>query len=107
MNIVGLQSVVDGSAALSEKVPSFVVKGRASTWSYTTCANYRILAKHVASLPAHRWVQRVLSWHPFGIQRVGRQRNTWESNLVACCRCVNFRNRRDAALDNIVMELIF
>ena len=107
LNIVGLPSVVAGSAALNEKFSSFVAKGRASTWSYITSANYRILAKHVASLPAHRWVQRALSWHPFGIQRVGRQRNTWESNLAAYCRCVNLRNRRDAALDNIPMELLF
>ena len=36
--------------------------------------NYWNLAKHVASLPRHRWVQRLLSWHPFGSRRVGRPR---------------------------------
>ena len=43
------------------------------TWSYITCKNYRNLARHVAASPAHRWVQRLLSWHVIGTRRVGRQ----------------------------------
>ena len=58
------------------------------------------LAKHVASLPEHRWVQRLLSWHRFGTRRVGRPRNTWDSILDANCRYANLRYWRDAAFDN-------
>ena len=49
----------------------------ASTHGLTSLARitgYWNLAKHVASLPEHRWVQRLLSWHPFGTRRVGRPR---------------------------------
>ena len=65
-----------------------------------TCKNYWNLAKHVASLPEHRWVQRLLSWHPFGTRRVGRPRNTWDSKLDAYCRYANLGYWRDAALDD-------
>ena len=33
---------------------------------------------YVAVLPAHRWVQRLLSWHQFGTRRLGRPRHTWD-----------------------------
>ena len=39
------------------------------------------LARHVATLPAHRWVQRLLSWHPLNARRVSHPRQWWESEL--------------------------
>ena len=44
---------------------------------------------YVAVLPAHRWVQRLLSWHQFGTRRLGRPRHTWESTLHATQKCVD------------------
>ena len=70
----------------NERTRSFVAHARVNTWSYITCKNYWNFAKHVASLPAHRWVQRLLSWHPFGARRVGRPRNTSDSKLDAYSR---------------------
>ena len=46
---------------------------------YITCKNYSNLARHVAILPAHRWVQCLLSWYLFGARRMGRPRPTWLS----------------------------
>lgn len=46
------------------------------TWSYIACKNYRNLAMHVAALPPHRWVQRLLPWHPFGTG------HTWKKSLM-------------------------
>ena len=104
--IVGPPSEVDWNAAWNEilhlwneRTRSFVANTRVNTWSYITCKNYWNLAKHVASLPAHRWVQRLLSWRPFGTRRVGRPRNTWDSKLDAYCRYANLGCGKDAALD--------
>ena len=106
-SIVGPPSEVDWNAAWNEilhlwneRTRSFVANAHVNTWSYITCKNYWNLAKHVASLPEHRWVQRLLSWHPFGTRRVGRPRNTWDSKLDAYCRYANLGYWRDAALDN-------
>ena len=54
----------------------FIANAHANTWSYITCKNYWNLARHVAALPAHRSVQRLLLWHPFVTRRVGRPRHT-------------------------------
>ena len=66
-----------------------------NTWSYITCKNHWNLARHVAALPAHRWVQRLLSWHPIGTRRVGRPRHTWESRLHAYCRYASLESWRE------------
>ena len=56
--------------------------------------NYWNLATHVAAFPAHRWVQRLPSWHPIGTRRVGRPRHTSESKLHAYCRYANLGSWR-------------
>ena len=47
----------------NERVSNFIANAHVNTWSYITCKNYWNLARHVAALPANRWVQRLLSWH--------------------------------------------
>ena len=74
------------------------------TMSYITCKNYWNLERHVATLPAHRWVQRLLSWRPLGARRVGRPRLTWESKLQAYCRYTNIGSWREAALDEMMWK---
>ena len=85
-----------------ERVRNFIANAHANTWSYITCKNYWNLARHVAALPAHRWVQRLLSWRPSGTRRVGRPRHTRESKLHAYCRHANPGSRREAAVDDVV-----
>ena len=53
------------------------------------CKNDWNLAKHVTVLLAHRWVQRLLSWHLFGTRRVGHPRHKWESEHHAYCSYAN------------------
>ena len=53
------------------------------------------LARHVAALPARRWVQCLLSWHAFGTRRLGRPRHIWESKLHAYCRYANLGSWRE------------
>ena len=84
----------------NERVRNFIANAHVNTWSYITCKNYWNLARHVAGLPAHRWVQRLLSWHPFGTRRVGRPRHTWESKLHAYCRYADLGSWRE--LDDVV-----
>ena len=107
--IVGPPADVDWNAAWNEvhhlwneRVRNFVAYAHANTSSYITCKNYWNLARHVAALPAHRWVQRLLSWHPFGTRRVGRPRRTRESKLHAYSRYANLGSWREAALDDFL-----
>ena len=101
-SIVGPPPEVDWNAAgnevlhvWNERVNNFIANAHVNTRSYITCKNYWNLARHVAALPAHRWVQRLLSWHPFGTRRVGRPRHTWESKLHAYCRYANLGSWRE------------
>ena len=64
-------------------------------------------ALHVAALPAHRWVQRLLSWHPIGSLRVSRPRHTWESKLHAYCRYANLGSWRKVVLQLLSRFLFF
>ena len=105
-SIVGPPSEVDWNAAWkeilylwNERSGNFVANARVNTWSYITFQNYWNLPKHVASLPRHRWVQRLLSWHPFGTRRVGRPRNTWDSKIDAYCRYANLGSHLDSFVD--------
>ena len=101
-SIVGPPPEVDWNAAWNEvlhlwneRVRNFIANAHVNTWSYITCKNYWNLARHVAALPANRWVQRLLSWHPIGTRRVGRPRHTWESKLHAYCRYANLGSWRE------------
>ena len=91
-SIVGPPPEVDWNAAWN-KVPS--ANANVNTWSYIICKNYWNLARHVAALPAHWWVRRLLSWHFFGTRRIGRPRLTWESKPHAYCRYANLRSWRE------------
>ena len=100
-SIVGPPPEVDWNTAWNEvlhlwneRVKNFIANAHANTWSYITCKNYWNLAKH------DRWVQRLLSWHPFGTRRVGRPRHTWESKLHAYCRYANLGSWRE--VDDVV-----
>ena len=37
------------------------------------------LAAHIAKLPIHHWIQRVLHWHLWGPRRIGRPKHRWDS----------------------------
>ena len=78
----------------NERVKNFIANVHVNTWSYITCKNYWNLATHVTAFPAHRWVQRLPSWHPIGTRRVGRPRHTSESKLHAYCRYANLGSWR-------------
>ena len=106
-SIVGPPPEVDWNAAWNEvlhlwneRVKNVIANAHVNTWSDITCKNYWNLARHVAALPANRWVQRLLSWHPIGTRRVGRPRHTWESKLHAYCRYANLGSWRE--LDDVV-----
>ena len=113
-SIVGPPADVDWNAAWNEVLHiwnergrKFITNAHANTWSYITCKNYWNLARHVATLPAHRWVQRLLSWHPFGTHRVGRPRHTWKSKFHAYYRYANLGSWAEAALDDLVWNSHF
>ncbi len=41
-------------------------------WFTYCCLNYWGLAQHMARLPEHHWVQRILRWCSAGTYRIGR-----------------------------------
>ena len=57
-----------GRHSWNERVKSFIANAHANTWSYIIYHMQILLklARPVANLPAHRWVQRLLSWHFVG-----------------------------------------
>ena len=56
-------------------------------WSYLVCKHYWKLALHIANLPEHRWVRRILAWNPSVRYRsLGRRPHTWDYQINAFCR---------------------
>ena len=85
-SMVGLPLVVAWNVARTGSFHGWTKRVRGSVanalaWSISS-KNYWNLAEHVAGLPAHRWVKRLLSYHPVGVRRVGRPRHTWEPKLT-------------------------
>lgn len=85
--LVGMRPRTKSLHLWNGRVKSFVANTYASTRYCFTCKNGWTLASYVANLLVHRWVQRLLSWHPFGARSVSRPRTRWESNFwVFFCR---------------------
>ena len=59
-------------------------------WSYCVCRQHWKLASHIAILPEHRWVRRILAWDPSVRHRsLGRSPHTWDyqnSNFLSIQR---------------------
>ena len=55
------------------------------SWSQQCLRQYFRFASYIASLPAQRWLSRVVGWHPSGAKSQGRPRQTWDHKLVAFC----------------------
>lgn len=57
-------------------------------WATLCLKQYWKLAEYVANLPNHRWLIRVLRWHPAssGRPKIGRPLNTWYTRLDEFCR---------------------
>ncbi len=72
----------------------------------STCTSHAQIIKIgesiLPTLPSHRWVQRLLAWHPLGARLVGRPRHTFESKFGAYCRYTNIGAWREAALDEML-----
>ena len=75
----------------NERVRVFVSDAGIPTWAVTWCAQQWNLARHIVSLPASRWVRRILRWTPAGPRR-GRPRNMWTTKLEEFCRYKNLVN---------------
>ena len=70
----------------NERAGNFVANIRINTWFYISCKKCWNFERDVASLPAHRWVQRLLSWHLLKARRVSRPRHMWDQKLGVHCR---------------------
>ena len=72
--------------AWHERVRIVISAAGVHTWSEVCLRQFWRLASYVVSLPAHRWLRRVLEWTPMGERSRGRPVNVWESKLVQYCR---------------------
>ena len=75
----------------NERAGNFVANIRINTWFYISCKKCWNFERDVASLPAHRCVQRLLSWHLLKARRVGRPRHMWESKTRGALPACGFR----------------
>ena len=64
----------------------FVGIAKIQSWSRICCGAYWKLAAHIAKLPIHHWIRRVLHWQPVGPRRLGRPKHRWDSKLEMYCR---------------------
>ena len=69
------------------------------TYFLTFCMTYWKLAAHMAKLPIHHWIQRVLHWQPVGPRRLGRPKHRWDSKLEMYCRYQILGRGEDTAQD--------
>ena len=69
------------------------------SWSRICCGAYWKLAAHIAKLPFHHWIQRVLHWQPVGQTRLGRPKHRWDTKLEMYCRYQKMGRWEDTAQD--------
>ena len=71
----------------NDRARAFTEAAGVKPWSYLVCKHYWKLALHIANLPEHRWVRRILAWNPSVRYRsLGRRPHTWDYRINAFCR---------------------
>ena len=58
------------------------------------------LAQYFATLPVHRWIKRVMAWHPEGHRRNGHPKYRWGSMIENFCRLKDIPSWEMAAVDD-------
>ena len=88
----------------NERAAHFVGIAKIQSWSRICCGAYWKLAAHIAKLPIHHWIQRVLHWQPVGPRRIGRPKHRWDSKLEMYCRYQRLGRWEDTAQDFVVWK---
>ena len=71
----------------NDRARTFAQTAGLPPWSYCVCRQHWKLASHIANLPEHRLVRRVLAWNPSVRYRsLGRRPHTWDYQVQAFCR---------------------
>ena len=71
----------------NDRAQTFAQTAGLQPWSYCVCRQHWKLASHIANLPEHRLVRRILAWNPSVRYRsLGRRPHTWDYQLQAFCR---------------------
>ena len=71
----------------NDRARTFAQTAGLQPWSYCVCRQHWKLASHIANLPEHRLVRRILAWNPSVRYRsLGRRPHTWDYQLQAFCR---------------------
>ena len=70
----------------NDRARTFAQTAGLQPWSYCVCRQHWKLASHIANLPEHRWVRRILAWNPSVRYRsLGRRPHTWDYQIQAMC----------------------
>ena len=56
----------------NERVRGFTSQTASKSWSEICLRHHWNVAQYFATLPVHRWIKRVMVWHPQGHRRIGR-----------------------------------
>ena len=68
----------------NDRARTFAQTAGLQPWSYCVCRQHWKLASHIANLPEHRWVRRILAWNPSVRYRsLGRRPHTWDYQIQA------------------------
>ena len=71
----------------NDRARTFAQTAGLQPWSYCVCRQHLKLASHIANLPEHRLVRRILAWNSSVRYRsLGRRPHTWDYQLQAFCR---------------------
>ena len=71
----------------NDRARTFAQTAGLQPWSYCVCRQHWKLASHIANLPEHCWVRRILAWNPSVRYRsLGRRPHTWDYQIQAFCR---------------------
>ena len=66
----------------NDRARTFAQTAGLQPWSYRVCRQHWKLASHIANLPEHRWVRRILAWNPSVRYRsLGRRPHTWDYQI--------------------------
>ena len=85
----------------------FTSQTASKSWSEICLRHHWNLAQYFATLPVHRWIKRVMAWHPEGHRRIGRPNYRWDSMIENFSRLKDIPSWEMAAMDDGLWRSLF
>ena len=82
-----------------ERVACIAKDAGVQTWSFECLRQHWKLASYSVSIPAHRWLPRVMNWCPRGKHPKGHPKFTWGQQLINFCWWKQYGAWQNLAVD--------